>query len=173
MMRSGENNHHVHDGYGKEMAPSSDVKNTDEDKEEDESKHLIARCFDEPSSKNLDSESDCNIVNTTTELNCNEHIKPSANVIEAIYFNIFECGRNVLDKLDVTYQSAFAASEKPSPPAEWGPLKPSPPAAAYTSSLTTPLKKIINTLTGSQKPSTPSPVAQVDYVSPYKEKIGL
>ena len=28
MMRSGENNHHVHDGYGKEMAPSSDVKDT-------------------------------------------------------------------------------------------------------------------------------------------------
>ena len=76
----------------------------------------------------------------------------------------------MLDKLDVTYQSAFAASEKPSPPAEWGPLKLSPPAAAYTSSLTTPLKKIINALTGSQKPSTPSPVARADYVSPYKEK---
>ena len=26
MMRSGENNHHVHDGYGKEMTSSSDVK---------------------------------------------------------------------------------------------------------------------------------------------------
>ena len=25
MMRSGENNHHVYDGYGKEMAPSLDV----------------------------------------------------------------------------------------------------------------------------------------------------
>ena len=109
--------------------------------------------------ENLESESDCNIVNATTELNCNEHIKPSVNAIEASYFNIFECGRSVLDKLDVTYQSAFAASEKPSPPAEWGPLKPSPPAAAYTSSLTTPLKRIINVLTGSQKPSTPSPVA--------------
>ena len=32
MMRCGENNHHVHDGYGKEMAPSSDVNDTDEDK---------------------------------------------------------------------------------------------------------------------------------------------
>ena len=60
--------------------------------------------------------------------------------------------------------------KKPSLPAEWGPLKPSTPAAAYTSSLTTPLKKIINALTGSQKPSTPSPVARADYVSPYKEK---
>ena len=35
MMRSGENNHHMQDGYGKEMAPTSDVKNTNEDKDED------------------------------------------------------------------------------------------------------------------------------------------
>ena len=26
------------------------------------------------------------------------------------YFNIFECGRNILDQLDVTYQSEFTAS---------------------------------------------------------------
>ena len=104
-------------------------------------------------------------------MNQNEYIKPSASVIEASYFNLFECGRNVLDKLDVTYQSAFAASEKPSPPPEWGPLKPSPPAAAYTSSLATPLKKMLHALTGSQKPSTLSPVARaVDYVSPFKQK---
>ena len=92
-------------------------------------------------------------------MNRNENIKPSANVIEASYFNIFECRSNVLDNLDVTYQSAFAASERPSPPAEWGTLKPSPPAAVYTSSLTTPLKKMLSVLTGSQKPSTPSPVS--------------
>ena len=41
MMRSGENNHHVHDGYGKEMAPSSDVNDTDKDMDEDESKNSI------------------------------------------------------------------------------------------------------------------------------------
>ena len=29
MIRSGENNHHVHDGYGKDMAPSSNFKDTD------------------------------------------------------------------------------------------------------------------------------------------------
>ena len=51
----------------------------------------------------------------------------------------------MLDKLDVTYQSALAASEKPSPP-----------AAAFTSSL----NKMLHALTGSQKPSTPSPVAR-------------
>ena len=42
MMRSSENNHHVHNGYEKEMAPSSDVKDTDEDKDEDESNNPIA-----------------------------------------------------------------------------------------------------------------------------------
>ena len=105
MMRSGENNHHVHDGYVKEMDPSSDVKDTNKDKDEDESNNSIARSFDKPSAENLESESDYNIVNANTELNYDEHIKPSANVIEASYFNIFECGRNVLDKMDVTYQS--------------------------------------------------------------------
>ena len=28
------------------------------------------------------------------------------------YFNIFECGRNLLDKRDVTYQRAFIATPK-------------------------------------------------------------
>ena len=88
-------------------------------------------------------------------MNYDEHIKPSANVIEASYFNMFECGRNVLDKLEFTYQSAFAASKKPSPP-----------AAAHIS----PLEKILHAFTGSQKPPTPSPVArEADYVSPLKK----
>ena len=136
MMRSGENNHHVQDGYGKEMAPSSDVKDTYEDKDEDESKNsIVPDIFDEPSAENLESESHCNIVNATTELDYDDHIKPSANVKEASYFNIFECGRNVMEKLDVTYQSAFTASEKPSPE-----------AAAYGS----PLKKILYAFSGSK-----------------------
>ena len=29
-----------------------------------------------------------------------------------IYFNIYECGRNILDRLDVTYQRAFMATPK-------------------------------------------------------------
>ena len=119
-MRSGEKNHHVHDGYGKEMAPSSDVKDTDEDKDEDKLNNSIVHdLFDEPSAQNKiidERESECNIVNeissqadssnATTELNYDDHIKPSVNVKETSYFNIFECGRNVLDKLDVTYPSA-------------------------------------------------------------------
>ena len=72
MMISGENNHHVHNGYVKEMASSLDVNDTDED----ESNNSIARSFDEPSAENLESESDCNIVTATTELNWDEHIKP-------------------------------------------------------------------------------------------------
>ena len=84
-----------------------------------------------------ESESECSIVNetlsqydssnVTTELNYDDHIKPSANVKEASYFNIFECRRNLLDKLDVTYQSAFTASKKPSTPSSVR------PAAAYVS----------------------------------------
>ena len=71
------------------------------------------------------SESECNIVNETlsqndssdvtthviTELKYNEHIEPSLSVKGAGYFNIFECGRNLLDQLDVTYQRSFTASE--------------------------------------------------------------
>ena len=60
------------------------------------------------------SESDCNIVNATTELNYEDDIKPSVNVKEAGYFNTFECRRNLLDKHDVTYQRSFTASEKTS-----------------------------------------------------------
>ena len=84
--------------------------------------------FDETSPENLFmdvSKSKCNIVNETlsqsdsldvptnviTELNYDYHIEPSANVKEASYFNIFECGRNILDQLDVTYQRAFTAPE--------------------------------------------------------------
>ena len=71
------------------------------------------------------SESECNIVdenllqsdssdvptNVITELNYDDRIEPSESVKEASYFNIFECGRNLLDQLDVTYQHAFTASE--------------------------------------------------------------
>ena len=92
MMRFGENNHHVHDGYGKEMAPSLYVNDMDEDKDEDESNNSIVHdLFDETSSENLVmevSESECNIVNetssqsdssnVTTELNYDDHIKTSS-----------------------------------------------------------------------------------------------
>ena len=47
------------------------------------------------------------------------------------------------------------------------PKKQSPPAAAHIY----PLKKILHAITGSPKPSTPSPVARAeDYVYPFKKK---
>ena len=178
MTSSGDQKRDVHDSYEKETTSSSDVMNTNEDTkdtDEDESNHSIARSFDEPSSKNQDSESDHNYVNATTKLNHNEYIKPSASVKES-YYNIFECGRSVLDKLDVTYQSAFAASEKTAPsappvkpPVEWNTQEPSTPPETYTSTLTTPLKNMISKLTGS-KQSTSSPVTRAEYISPYKAK---
>ena len=100
MMRCGENNHHVHDGYGKYMAPSSDVNDTDEDTYKDESKNsIVHHPFDKPSSENLTmdkGESECNIVNetsshsdssnVTTEFNYDDHIKPSVNFKEVIFY---------------------------------------------------------------------------------------
>ena len=87
--------------------------------------------FHKPSPENIYmdvSKSECNIVNETlsqnnssdvltnviTELKYDEHIEPSVSVKGASYFNIFECDRNILDQLDVTYQRAFTASAKPS-----------------------------------------------------------
>ena len=70
------------------------------------------------------SESECKIVHKTlsqnnssgvptnviTEVKYDEHIEPSVTDKGSSYFNIFECGRNQLDQLDVTYQRSFTAS---------------------------------------------------------------
>ena len=39
-----------------------------------------------------------------------EHKEPSVTQKVTCYFNIFECGRNLLDQLDITYQWAFMAT---------------------------------------------------------------
>ena len=65
MMGCGENNHHVHDGYEEEMAPSSDVNDTEED---ESNNYIVHKPFQKPSSENLSmdiSESECSIVNGT------------------------------------------------------------------------------------------------------------
>ena len=120
MLRFGEDNQHVHDSNTEETAPSSNVNDMDED----ESKKFIVH---EPVSENLSmdvSESECEIVNETlsqnnssdvptnviTELKYDEHIEPSVSEKGSSYFNIFECGINLLYQLDVTYQRAFTAS---------------------------------------------------------------
>ena len=123
-MRCGENNHHVHDIYEEEMAPSSDVNDTEKD---ESNNSIVHETFHKTLSENLMmdvSESECNIVNETlsqndqsnvptnviTELKYDEHTEPSVSVKGVSYFNIFEWGRNLLDQLDVTYQRAFTAS---------------------------------------------------------------
>ena len=53
MMRCGENNHKVHNvhgGYEEEMAPPSDVNNTDED---ESNNSIVHKPFHKPSSENI------------------------------------------------------------------------------------------------------------------------
>ena len=104
MTRCGENNHNVndvHDGYEEEMAPSLDVNDTDEDESK---KSIVHETFHKPSSENICmniSESECNSdvpTNFITELKYDEHIEPSVTDKGSSYFNIFECGRNILDQ---------------------------------------------------------------------------
>ena len=57
------------------------------------------------------------------------------------YFNIFECGRNLLDQLDVTYQQAFMAL-----PVREGYYMPSPAREKYYDQLA---KILINSNVGS------------------------
>ena len=45
--------------------------------------------------------------NVITELKDDEHKEPSVTEKLTRYFYIFECGRNLLDQLDVTHQRAF------------------------------------------------------------------
>ena len=110
MMRCSEKNHQVHNSYEEEMAPSSDVNDTDKDKSKNS---IVHKPFHKPSSENICmdvSESEFNSdvpTNVITELKYDEHIEPSVSDKGKSYFNIFECGRNILDQLDVTYQRAF------------------------------------------------------------------
>ena len=55
----------------------------------------------------------------------------------ASYFNIFECGRNLLDKIDVTYQRVFMAS-----PVQEGFYQPSPARERYYDKLAESLIKV-------------------------------
>ena len=50
--------------------------------------------------------------NNIAELKDEEHTEHSVTEKVASYFNIFDCGRNLLDLLDVTYQRSFMATPK-------------------------------------------------------------
>ena len=41
-----------------------------------------------------------------------EHKEPSVTEKVKSYFSIYECGSNILDRIDVTYQQAFMATPK-------------------------------------------------------------
>ena len=45
-----------------------------------------------------------------TELKDDDHKETSVTQKVTSYFNIFKCGRNLLDQLDLTYQQAFMAT---------------------------------------------------------------
>ena len=47
-----------------------------------------------------------------TELKDEEYKESSANKELTSYFNIFECGKNIFDRLDVTYEQACMATPK-------------------------------------------------------------
>ena len=50
--------------------------------------------------------------NTITELKEENHKETSVTEKVKIYFNIYKFGRNILDRLDVTYQRSFMATPK-------------------------------------------------------------
>ena len=103
-------------------APSSNVNVTDGDESEE---IIVHKTLPENNSKDV-SESELNIVNETlsqnnsmdipentiTELKDEEHKEPSVTEKVTSYFNIYECGRNLLDRLDVTYKRAFMATPR-------------------------------------------------------------
>ena len=74
--------------------------------------------------------------NNITELKDKEHKEPSVSQKVISYFNIFECGRNLLNQLDVTYQRLFMAS-----PVKEGFYQQSPARKRYHDKLTKSLIK--------------------------------
>ena len=120
MMRSDKLNWHDHGSYTEMTAPSSIINVTDKD----ESKEIIVHETSlENNSKDV-SKSERNIINENlshsnsadvpenniTDLKDEEHREPSVTQKVTSYFNMFECGRNLLYQLDVTYQRAFMAT---------------------------------------------------------------
>ena len=120
MTTSNNLNWHNNSGYTEITALSLNGNATDED----ESKYIIVhKILSENSSTDV-SESEQNIVKeplsqknsmdiseyTIMERKEKEYRSPSVTKEVTIYFNIFEYDRNLLDRLDVTYQRAFMAT---------------------------------------------------------------
>ena len=124
------------------------------------------------------SESECNIVHGTlsqknssdvptniiTELKDNDHIKPSVIDKGSIYFNIIECGRNLLDQLDVTYQREFTES-----PLQQGLYQISPARERYYDMMA---NKIIETNVGSEGTINNEELRKAITILKYEEEAG-
>ena len=119
-MRYNNLNFQNHGSYTEMTDPSLNVNTMDED----ESKRIIVHeGLLENRSMHV-SESERNLVKETllqnnsadvleyniTELKDKKYKEPSNTKEVTSYFNIFECGRNILDRLDVKYQRAFMAT---------------------------------------------------------------
>ena len=120
MMRSDNLNWNDHGGYTDLTAPSLNYNVTDKDESKRVIVHesLLENCSTDGSklkrnivNKTLSQNNSANVSEyTITELKDKDDKEPSVTKEVKIYFNIFECGRNILDRLDVTYQRAFMAT---------------------------------------------------------------
>ena len=120
MMRSDNLNWYDHGGYTEMTAPSFNVNIKDKD---GSNRIIVQESLSENCSTDV-SESNRNIVNVTllqkhsanvaeyTSVELEEKEYKETSVTEEVkhYFNIFECGRNILDRIDVTYEQAFMAT---------------------------------------------------------------
>ena len=78
------NVHGVHDGYEEDMAPSSDINDTDED---ESNNSIVHKPFNKPSSENIymgESESECNIVDRILSQNDSSDV-PTNVIMELKY----------------------------------------------------------------------------------------
>ena len=122
MVRYDKLNWHDHSGYTKINAPSFNVNVTDKD----ESKEIIVHGNLSENNSTEKSESERNIINKTLlqnnsaeipentimKLKDEEHKEHSVTDKVKSYFNIYECGRNILDRINIMYQPAFMATPK-------------------------------------------------------------
>ena len=117
MMRSDQLNRHNHGGYAEKASPSSNVNVTDKDESKETIVHKtlsdnsytdVGRSERNIVNKNLSQNNSADVSeNTITELKDEDNKEPSVTEKVTSYFNIFECGRNLLDQLEVTYQRVF------------------------------------------------------------------
>ena len=121
MMRANTRNRHVHGGYTQIDDMLSNIIHIDDSVSEHVIKH---EALSQSHSANI-RESEQSIVNENILQNYSEDVDKLCSMenneqedehIESLkpsYFKIFECGRSMLDKLDVSYEIMCMASKEP------------------------------------------------------------